>query len=348
MMTATPPLAPPSGVGSATAVIAARAESRRRLHGLSPRTAFLLRRLGRLVLSLSVVVVASFFLMHLVPGDPVRAALGQSATPELVAATRVQLGLDLPLHQQFLNYIGGLFTGDLGTSVRLRRPVADVISQRFPTTLLLAVLAFVIAVVGALPAGIGAAVLARSGRHRGLSMGLSAVLGILIAVPSFLLAVGLIAIFAVQLGWLPAAGWGTPVEAILPVITLALGPMAYLVRIVQVEMLTVLDTTYMTTARAKRLPRNLIYLRHALPNIVTASLTVGGLILGGLTAATVLVETVFAIPGLGTIMVSSVGAKDYPMVQGVVIVYALIVLGVNLIVDVILATVDPRSSITEG
>ncbi|GAA5036343.1 ABC transporter permease [Microbacterium fluvii] len=348
-MTMTPPLAPPSeGVGSATAAIAARAEGRRRLHGISPRTAFLIRRIGRLFVSLAVVVVASFFLVHLVPGDPVRAALGPSATPELVAATRAQLGLDQPLFTQFVNYVTGLLTGDLGTSVRLHRPVGDVLAQRFPTTLLLAVLAFVIAVVGAIPAGIGAAVLARSGRRRGLSLALSGVLGVIIAVPSFLLAVGLIALFAVQLGWLPAAGWGAPRDAILPVITLALGPMAYLVRIVQVEMLAVLDTTYMTTARAKRLPRRLIYLRHALPNTITASLTVGGLILAGLTAATVLVETVFAIPGLGTVMVSSVGAKDYPMVQGVVIVFALIVLGVNLVVDVVLATIDPRSSITEG
>jgi peptide/nickel transport system permease protein len=347
-MTTTPPPATAEVVDTTTAALAARVEERRLRRGLSPRTAFLLRRLGRLVISLAVVVIASFLLMYLVPGDPVRAALGQSATPQLVEATRTQLGLDRPMYEQFFRFVGGLFTGDLGTSVRLQRPVADVIAQRFPTTLLLAVLAFIIAVVGALPAGIGAAVLARSGRRRGLSMALSAVLGILIAVPSFLVAVALISLFAVELGWLPAAGWGKPADAVLPVIALAIGPMAYLVRIVQVEMLAVLDTTYMTTARAKRLPRRLIYLRHALPNIVTASLTVGGLILAGLTAATVLIETVFAIPGLGTIMVSSVGAKDYPMVQGVVIVYALIVLGVNLVVDVILATIDPRSSITEG
>ncbi|WP_334150790.1 ABC transporter permease [Microbacterium sp.] len=347
-MTTTPPLATAEVADTSTAALAARVEERRLRRGLSPRTAFLFRRLGRLVISLAVVIVASFLLMYLVPGDPVRAALGQSATPQLVEATRAQLGLDRPMWEQFFRFIGGLFTGDLGTSVRLQRPVGDVIAQRFPTTLLLAVLAFIIAVIGALPAGIGAAVLARSGRRRGLTMAVSAVLGILIAVPSFLVAVGLISLFAVQLGWLPAAGWGSPEDAVLPVIALAIGPMAYLVRIVQVEMLAVLDTTYMTTARAKRLPRHLIHLRHALPNIVTASLTVGGLILAGLTAATVLIETVFSIPGLGTIMVSSVGAKDYPMVQGVVIVYALIVLGVNLVVDLILATIDPRSSITEG
>lgn len=347
-MASTPPLVATEVTNATTAALAARVEGRRLRRGVSPRTAFLLRRLWRLVLSLAVVVVASFFLIHLVPGDPVRAALGPSASPEMVATISAQLGLDQPILQQFTNYVAGLFRGDFGVSIRSHRPVAEIIGQRFPTTLALAVWAFVIAVIGALPVGIAAAVATRSGRSRGLGMTISGLLGILIAIPAFLLAVGLVALFAVQLGWLPAAGWGTIPQAVLPVLALALGPLAYLARIVQVEMVAVLDMTYMTTARSKRLPVRLLHLRHALPNIVTATLTIGGMILAGLTAATVLIETIFAIPGMGTTMVSAVGAKDYPVVQGVVIVYALIVLGINLIVDVILATVDPRSSITEG
>lgn len=315
---------------------------------LSPRLAFLLRRLGRLAVSLAVVVVATFLIVHLVPGDPVRAALGPSATPELVAATRAELGLDQPLLQQFTDYVAGLLRGDFGVSIRTQRPVGETIAQRFPSTLTLAVLAFVVTVVGALPIGVAAAISARSGRHGVVDGVVSSVLGVLIAIPSFLLAVGLIAVFSVSLGLLPVAGWGQPQHLVLPVLTLALGPMAYLARIVQVEMFTVLDSTYMTTARSKRLPARLVYLRHALPNIVTASLTVGGLILSGLTAATVLVEMVFAIPGLGEVTVAAVGGKDYPMIQGVVLVYALTVLGVNLVVDLILITVDPRSSIAEG
>ncbi|SDU68902.1 ABC transporter permease [Jiangella alkaliphila] len=315
---------------------------------LSPRLAFLLRRLGRLAVSLAVVVVATFLIVHLVPGDPVRAALGPSATPELVAATRAELGLDQPLLQQFTDYVAGLLRGDFGVSIRTQRPVGETIAQRFPSTLTLAVLAFVVTVVGALPIGVAAAISARSGRHGVVDGVVSSVLGMLIAIPSFLLAVGMIAVFSVSLGLLPVAGWGDPQHLVLPVLTLALGPMAYLARIVQVEMFTVLDSTYMTTARSKRLPARLVYLRHALPNIVTASLTVGGLILSGLTAATVLVEMVFAIPGLGEVTVAAVGGKDYPMIQGVVLVYALTVLGVNLVVDLILITVDPRSSIAEG
>lgn len=345
----TPPLVAADVSRDTGSPTAARAEGRPRAGSrLSPRTSFLLRRLGRLVASVCVVVLASFFLIHMVPGDPVRAALGPSASPELVAATQASLGLDKPILQQFVDYVFGLLRGDLGVSIQSHRPVSQTIAERFPATLLLALAAFAVAVVGALPIGVGMAISSRTGRQRGIDAVLSSVLGVLIAVPGFLLAVGFIALFSVELGLLPAAGWGDLRSSILPVLTLALGPMAYLARIVQVEMLTVLGTTYMTTARSKRLPPRMVYFRHALPNIVTATLTVGGLILSGLTAATVLIETVFAIPGLGTTMVSAVGSKDYPMVQGVVLVYALIVLGVNLIVDIILITIDPRSSISEG
>jgi len=318
------------------------------LRRLPPRLSFLLRRLGRLVLALAVVVVATFLLIHLVPGDPVRAALGPSASPELVAATRTELGLDKPIWQQFLDYVFGLLRGDLGVSIRTHRSVGDTIAQRFPATLTLAALAFVIALAGALVIGMLTAMASRSIRHRKGGGIASGFLGMLIAVPDFLLAVGLIALFSVTLHWAPAAGWGDADQVILPVLALAVGPMAYLSRIVRVEMLGVLESTYMTTARSKRLPPQIIYLRHALPNIVTATLTVGGLLLSGLTAATVLIEAVFAIPGLGAITVAAVGGKDYPMIQGVVIVYAVTVLTINLIVDLILMTLDPRSSIAEG
>jgi peptide/nickel transport system permease protein len=320
----------------------------RTLPSLPPRLSFLLRRLGRLAIALVVVVIATFLIVHLVPGDPVRAALGPSATPELVAATTAELGLDKPLPQQFVDYVANVFRGDFGVSIKTHRSVADTIAQRFPPTLALAALAFVVAAIGALPIGIATAIAARSGRSRVRGTLVSVVIGVLIAVPNFLLAVGLVALFAVALSILPAAGWGDAREAVLPVLALALGPMAYLARIVHVEMLGVLDSTYMITARAKRLPSRLIYFRHAVPNTVTASLTIGGLLLSGLTASTVLIETIFAIPGLGFTTVAAVGGKDYPMVQGVVLVYALMVLGVNLVVDLILLTIDPRSSIAEG
>ena len=250
--------------------------------------------------------------------------------------------------QQLLTYLSGLLRGDLGTSIQSGISVSDTIAARFPTTLTLAALGFGVAVLGALPIGMGAALLARSGRGRAANSGISGFLGVLIAVPDFVLSVGLIAFFSIWLGVFPPAGWGDASRAVLPVLALALGPLAYLARIVQVEMIAVLDSTYMTTARAKRLPQRRILLRHALPNIITATLTVGGLLLSGLVAGTVIIETVFAIPGAGNTLISAVGTKDYPMIQGMVLVYAGLVLAVNLVVDLILITIDPRTTIAEG
>lgn len=315
---------------------------------ISPRTDFAIRRLGRLVVSLVLVVLAAFFLVHLVPGDPVRAALGPTAPATLVESTREALGLNLPILQQLGNYLSGLLRGDMGTSIQTGLSVSDTIASRFPTTVTLAALGFVVAVAGALPIGMGAALLTRSGRGRAANSGISGALGVLIAVPDFVLSVGLIAFFSIWLGVFPPAGWGDASRAVLPVLALALGPMAYLARIVQVEMIKVLDSTYITTARAKRLPQRIILFRHALPNIVTATLTVGGLLLSGLVAGTVIIETVFAIPGAGNTLISAVGTKDYPMIQGMVLVYAGLVLLVNLVVDLILITIDPRTTIAEG
>lgn len=315
---------------------------------LSPRADFAIRRIGRLVVSLLVVVLAAFLLVHMVPGDPVRAALGPTAPAGLVESTRAELGLDRPVPQQLLDYLAGLLRGDLGTSIQSGQSVGGTIASRFPTTLALGALGFVVAVLGALPIGMGAALVARSGRGRSINGGISGLLGVLIAIPDFVLAVVLVSVFSIGLGLLPPASWGDPDEAVLPVLALSLGAMAYLARIVQVEMIAVLDSTYIATARAKRLPQRLILLRHALPNIVTATLTVGGLLLSGLVAGTVIIESVFAIPGAGDTLISAVTTKDYPMIQGMVIVYAGLVLAVNLVVDLILITIDPRTTIAEG
>lgn len=320
----------------------------RRLLSLPPRTSFVLRRLGRMLVALALVVVATFAVIHLIPGDPVRAVLGPSAPQELADRLRTELGLDLPIHVQFVNYVTGLFSGDLGTSVLTHRPVADVLASRLPPTLGLAAAAFVVAALGSLPIGIATAISARHGRHRILDLIVGGVIGFFVVVPNFLVAVGLIAVFSIGLGWFPPAGWGDLREAVLPVLALAIGPMAYLAKIVHVEMVHVLDATYLTTARSKRLPSHLIYFRHALPNMVTSALTIGGLMLTGLVAGTVLVETIFAIQGLGLTIVGAISTKDYTMIQGVVLVYALLVLGINLLVDLALLAIDPRSSIAEG
>ena len=322
--------------------------ARRSADSAHPWRAFLLRRAIRLCLSVAVLVVGTFALIHLVPGDPVRAALGITAPVELVENRRTMLGLDRPLPEQFWAYVAGLLTGDLGTSMSSGLPVAEVIADRFPNTLRLAALSFAVVMLVAIPLGMALGVATRDGRRRQLELGFVASSNALVAVPGFLLAVGTVWVFAVLLGVLPVAGKSGPESWILPVLALASGPAASLALIVRVEMLRVLSQDYMRTARAKRLPARLLYLRHALPNMLTAALTLGGLLLGGLVAGTVLVENVFAWPGLGTTIVGSINQRDYPMVQGVVLVLGSAVLLINLVVDLLIGLIDPRSTILES
>jgi peptide/nickel transport system permease protein len=309
---------------------------------------FAIRRAGRLLVSLWVVITAAFGMIHLIPGDPVRAALGPTASAELVEARRAALGLNDPLWQQYLNYLHDLVTGEFGTSTLSGLPVAQVIGDRLPATAELAIASFLLAVAVSVPLGLAMAVATRNGRRRPAELAFTSTSAILAALPEFLVAVGLVYVFSVTLGWVPVAGRAGFESYLLPVLALAIGPAAVLSRIVRVETLAVLQADYIRTARAKRLPSRLIYLKHALPNALTATITLGGLILGGLIAGTVLVENVFAWPGLGSTIVSSILAKDYPVVQGIVLIYGIGVLLINLVVDVALAVLDPRSTIRES
>jgi peptide/nickel transport system permease protein len=318
-----------------------------RLRG-SPWPAFAARRLARFAVSLWALLTAAFLMIHLVPGDPVRAALGMTAPADLVAARRQALGLDDPLWVQYGHYLRGLVTGDFGTSMVSGQPVAQVIGDRLPSTLQLAVPAFAVVVVVAVPLGVCFAVLTRGGRRRGAELGFTSVSVLVAAIPEFLVGVGLVALLAVGLGWFPVAGADDVSAYVLPVAALAIGPAAVLARIIRVELLSVLGADFVRTARAKRLPARLVYVRHALPNALTATLTLGGLMLTGMVAGTVLVENVFAWPGLGSTIVQSIVTKDYPLVQGIVLVYGVGVLLVNLLVDVLLGLLDPRSAIREA
>ncbi|GIF77041.1 peptide ABC transporter permease [Asanoa siamensis] len=309
---------------------------------------FAARRLLRLLLSIWVLLTAAFLMIHLIPGDPVRAALGVTAPAELVNARREQLGLNDPLWTQYGHYLADLFSGRLGVSTISGLPVSQVIADRYPATLELAVYAFLVAVALSVPLGLTMAVLTRTGRRRRLELGFTSTSVFLGTVPEFLVGAFLVYVFGVRLGLAPIAGWAGPDSYVLPVLALAIGPAAVLARITRVETLAVLEADFIRTARAKRLPDRRLYLRHALPNSLTATVTVAGLLLGGLVAATVLVENVFAWPGLGSTIVSSILAKDYPVVQAIVLVYGLGVLLVNLVVDVGLALLDPRSTIRES
>jgi peptide/nickel transport system permease protein len=316
--------------------------------GTSPWLQFAVRRLGQLVASALVLITASFLIIHLVPGDPVRAALGLDASQQLVNERRLQLGLNDPLWLQYLHYLQNLFAGRFGTSITSGLPVSQVIGQRLPATLELAGYSFVIAIVVAVPLGLILGVLTRGGRRRGTELAFTSASVLLAAIPGFLLSVGLVYVFGVALHWVPVAGESGFSSYLLPVTSLAIGPALVLARILRIEVVSALRADYVRTARAKRLPAWRVSLLHVLPNALTATLTICGLLLAALVAGTVLVENVFAWPGLGSTMVSSIVAKDYPVVQGIVLVYGTGVLLINLLVDIALALLDPRSTIRES
>jgi peptide/nickel transport system permease protein len=286
-------------------------------------------------------------MIHLVPGDPVRAALGTSAPASLVNARKAALGLDKPLTTQYADYVRHVLHGDFGTSLTTNEKVSDVIRERLPATLELAGLAFLVAMLVAVPLGVTMAALTRDGRRRSVELGFTTTSGVFAAIPSFLLAVALVYLFAVTVQVFPVAGRGGASSYVLPVAALAIAPIAALSRIIRVEGLRVLEQDYIRTARGKRLPPRLVYVRHALPNTLTATLTIAGLLLGALIAGTVLVENVFAWPGLGTSLVQAVVQKDYPTVQAIALVFGTFVLLINFAVDIALGAIDPRSTILD-
>ncbi|MFF0866337.1 ABC transporter permease [Nonomuraea sp. NPDC003560] len=306
------------------------------------------RRLVRFVVSLAVLLVASFAMIHLIPGDPVRASLGPAAPVELVKAREQLLGLDKSLPEQFAAYVGHILTGDFGTSFLTGEPVGQVIATRLPNTLGLALLATVVALLLAVPLGMWAAIRTENGRNRGTEITFSSVTGTAVAVPEFLYSIALVAVLSIGLGLFPPAGKEGAMSYVLPVAALAIGPVAMIARISRVETLRELGTDYVRLARSKRLPAARLHLRHVLPNTLTATLTVGGLLLTSLIAGSVLVEYVFAWPGLGLKIVESITQKDYPVAQAVILVYGAIVLVVNLAVDLILGALDPTSKIKEN
>ncbi len=308
---------------------------------------FIFRRTARLIVSLAIVMTASFAMIHLIPGDPVRAALGQSAPPGLVAARRHLLGLDQPLLHQYLHYVGGLFRGDLGTSIVTNTSVGSEVATRLPNTLALAGLAFAVVILVAYPLGLVLAVATEGAKRPRTDLAFTAVTGFLGTVPEFVLGAALVVVFAVTYHVFPVAGKTGSLSYVLPVASLAVGPAAVLARVVRVEALRVLSEDYIRTARGKRLPGRIVYLRHALPNMLTGSLTIAGSLLPALISGTVLVENIFGWPGLGTAISDSVIDQDYAVVQAVVLVLGGSVLLINFLVDCLLSVLDPLSTIRQ-
>ncbi|MCX4587280.1 ABC transporter permease [Streptomyces sp. NBC_01481] len=324
--------------------VSRRLAAMRRRH---PWPVFCCRRAARLAVSLFLVVTGSFVMIRMVPGDPVRAALGVDAAADLVAARRHELGLDQDLTNQYVRYLSDLAQGRLGVSLVTGEPVAELVRSRLPATLEIAFLAFGCALAVALPLGLAAAVLTRDGRRPRAETGFTAATGLVAALPDFVLAAGLTAAFAVGLRLFPVAGDATAASYVLPVLALALAPAAALTRLVRAETLKVLGEEYVRTARAKRLPAAYVHVRHVAPNMLTATLTVAGSLLPAMIAGTVLVEKVFAWPGIGSAVAQSIVAQDYAVVQAAVLILGSSVLVAGFAVDVLLALLDPRSAIRE-
>ncbi|MBT8121049.1 MAG: ABC transporter permease [Gammaproteobacteria bacterium] len=301
-------------------------------------SSYLLQRLSGACLVVLGVVSIVFLLLHLVPGDPVEIMLGESASAADRQALRGALGLDRPLHEQYLGYIGGLATLDLGTSIHYRQPVTDLLLDRLPATGLLAGVTLLLTVVLALPLGIVAAIRRNTYWDTG-AMGFS-LLGV--SIPNFWLGPLLILVFSLWLGWLPVSGQGGLAAVILPALTLGTGLAAVLSRMVRSSMLEVLHEDYLRTARAKGLSPRRVILRHALRNAMLPVITLMGLQLGALLAGAVITETVFSWPGVGLLTIEAIQSRDYPVVQACVLLISVTYVIVNLLTDLAYAWVDPR------
>jgi len=311
-----------------------------------PIARFLARRLVYSAVVLIGVLVVVFALVHLVPGDPVRIALGTRYSPQAYDALRSASGLDKPIVEQFFSYIGSALTGDLGVSFRNGDPVTEILLERLPATISLAVAGIVIALLIALPAGIWSAL--REGRISDAIIRIASQFGV--SVPDFWMGILLIALFATTLGWLPTSGYqplldnpgGWLRHIVLPALTVGLVAGAIMTRYVRSAVLEVASMGYVRTARSKGLPPRVVTFRHTVRNALIPVLTITGIQLATILGGVIVVEVVFAWPGLGRLVYNAVAARDYPVIQGAVLLIAALFLLINLIVDVLYAVVDPR------
>jgi peptide/nickel transport system permease protein len=308
--------------------------------------ALLGRRLVQLLPTLFFVSVIIFGLQQLLPGDPALAMAGEDKDPEVIAAIRARYHLDQPIPVQYLFWIKGVLSGDLGQSIRLNVPVLDLIAQKLPVTLQLAVMAMVIALVIGVTAGILSAV--AKGSWVDYLVSVLSLVGI--STPNFWLGIMLIFVFAVSLGWLPASGYVSPFEdpwqslatTIMPAFVLGNAIAAVLMRHTRGAMLQALSSDYVRTARAKGLSGRTVVLRHALRNALTPIITLGALEFGTLLSGAVLTEQIFTIPGFGKLIVDAVFNRDYAVVQGVVLVTATSYIALNLLADIGYVLANPR------
>ncbi|MGD6994829.1 ABC transporter permease [Sutcliffiella horikoshii] len=301
---------------------------------------YIIRRLFQTIPVMFGVTLAVFMMMHLIPGDAAQIMAGEQANPEQIEAMREKLGLNDPLYVQYFSYIGNAIQGDLGTSIRTNRDVtSEIFTSRFWITVELAIWGTILSVILGLIAGIVSAT--RKYTFADTSLMIVALFGI--SMPNFWLGIMLIYFFSVNLGVLPVAGWGNDwKQVILPVITLGTGGAAIIARMTRSSMLDVIDQDYIRTAYAKGVTDRLVIYKHALRNALIPVVTVVGLQFGGLLGGAVITETVFAINGLGRLIISSITMRDFPMVQGTILVCTILFVFVNFLVDITYRLINKR------
>jgi ABC-type dipeptide/oligopeptide/nickel transport system permease component len=300
--------------------------------------AYLARRLLLTIPVLLGVATLVFALIHFIPGDPARAILGDLASEADVAQLRGRLGLDRPVAVQYVAYLGGLARADLGTSLRTGSPVASQILERIPATFELALAAIVVALALAVPLGIVAAVWRGTAiDHAAMTLSLAGV-----SMPNFWLGPLLAIVFGVELGWLPVSGRGGLEHIMLPAVSLGAALAAVLARMTRTTLADQLREPYVLAARARGISRTRAVLHHAFRNSLIPIVTLAGLQIGAVLTGAVITETIFAWPGIGRLLVQSIGFRDYPMVQGCILLIAVTYVGVNLVVDLMYAVLDPR------
>ncbi len=299
---------------------------------------YLIRRLVLTIPVLLGVATLVFALIHLIPGDPAQAMLGEGATPEEVNQLRERLGLNRPLIVQYGSFLEGLTHGDLGVSLRNDQPVTAQILERMPATAELAFASMTVAVLLAVPLGIVAAVW----RGTAIDVGAMTLSLVGISVPNFWLGPLLAIIFSVELGWLPVGGRGTLAHLVLPAVTLGAALAAILARMTRASLLEELREPYVLAARAKGVSRSRAILYHAFRNSLIPIVTILGLQFGVVLTGAVITETIFAWPGIGRLLIQSISFRDYPLVQGCVLLIAVTYVGVNLLTDLTYSFLDPR------
>lgn len=304
---------------------------------------FLRRRLFHMVPVIVGITLVTFFMIHLIPGDPARIMLGPRATPDRVEQLRRELGLDKPLYTQYLYFLGNVVRGDLGRSLYYRQSVTPLVLERLPVTLSLVLYSAALAMLISVPLGVVAALR----RNSIIDQAIRTVFLLTLSMPPFWL--GLLLIIALGLGLrlFPVSGFGAgPPDNLwhlfLPSLTIALSLSPMLIRSLRISMISNLRALYVTTARSKGLKERTIILRHVLRNSLISTITILGVNLGWLIGGTVIIETVFALPGLGYLMVSAIQARDYPVVQAITLIFAVLVILINLTTDLAYAALDPR------